>query len=104
MAMNFFDHQENARRSSRRLVIMFAVAVVALISAFYFFFAFIGIWLEAPGLWQPRTLLWVAGSTILLGGLACWHQRACRLVRFACRRRCLLYARGLPTSPRTAPS
>ncbi|MEC9353498.1 MAG: M48 family metallopeptidase, partial [Planctomycetota bacterium] len=74
MAMNFFDHQENARRSSRRLVIMFAVAVVALISAFYFFFAFIGIWLEAPGLWQPRTLLWVAGSTILLGGLACWHK------------------------------
>ena len=74
MAMNFFDHQENARRSSRRLVIMFAVAVVALISAFYFFFAFIGIWLEAPGLWQPRTLLWVAGSTILLGGLACWQK------------------------------
>ena len=74
MAMNFFDHQENARRSSRLLVIMFAVAVVALISAFYFFFAFLGIWLEAPSVWQPRTLLWVAGSTILLGGLACWHK------------------------------
>ena len=74
MAMNFFDHQENARRSSRLLVIMFAVAVVALISAFYFFFAFLGIWLEAPSVWQPRTLLWVAGSTILLGGLACWQK------------------------------
>ena len=71
MAMNFFDHQENARRSSRRLVIMFAVAVVALISAFYFFFAFIGILLEAVSLWQPRTLLWVSGITLLLGGLAC---------------------------------
>ena len=41
MAMNFFEHQENARRSTRRLVIMFSLAVAAFITAFYFFFRFI---------------------------------------------------------------
>ena len=74
MAMNFFEHQENARRSTRRLVIMFSLAVAAFITASYFFFAFIGILLEAVSLWQPRTLLWVSGITLLLGGLACWHK------------------------------
>ena len=74
MRMNFFEHQEDARRRSRGLVIMFALAVGALITAFYFFFAFIGLWLDVPSLWQPRTLLWVSGITIVLGGTACWHK------------------------------
>ena len=91
MRMNFFEHQEDARRRSRGLVIMFALAVAAFITAFYFFFAFIvtvlgppslmeapnsmeePVW-QGPSLWQPRTLLWVSGITILLGGLACRHK------------------------------
>ena len=31
--MNFFEHQERARRNTRRLVLLFALAVVAVIVA-----------------------------------------------------------------------
>jgi preprotein translocase subunit Sec61beta len=31
--MNFFEHQEAARRLSRRLVVLFALAVVAIVIA-----------------------------------------------------------------------
>jgi Zn-dependent protease with chaperone function len=33
MAMNFFQHQEAARRSSRRLIVLFALAVIAIVVA-----------------------------------------------------------------------
>ena len=82
MAMNFFEHQERARRSTRRLVILFSLAVVGIITALYFFFAFLlqdqyggSFWQHGPrfagSLWQPKTLAWVMGGTLLTSGLAC---------------------------------
>ena len=78
MAMNFFEHQEKARRSTSRLVILFILAVVAIIAVLYFFFAYSLVLLgehrpekfSATGLWQPYTLLYVAGGTLLCSGLA----------------------------------
>jgi len=78
MAMNFFEHQEKARRSTGRLVILFMLAVAAIIAVLYFFFAYSLILLgehrpekfSATGLWQPYTLLYVAGGTLLCSGLA----------------------------------
>ena len=79
MAMNFFDHQEKARRSTGRLVVMFFLAVAGIIAALYFLFAYVLIYLHeakperfpAVELWQPRTLLWVVGGTFFCSGLAC---------------------------------
>ena len=79
MAMNFFEHQEKARRSTGRLVILFILAVAAIIAILYFFFACSLVFMGeqkpekfAPtGLWQPYTLLYVAGGTLLCSGLAC---------------------------------
>ncbi len=78
MAMNFFEHQEKARRSTGRLVILFILAVAAIIAVLYFFFAYSLVLLgehrpekfSATGLWQPYTLLYVAGGTLLCSGLA----------------------------------
>ena len=79
MAMNFFDHQEKARRSTGRLVVMFFLAVVGIIAALYFLFAYVLVYLHeakperfpAVELWQPRTLLWVVGGMFFCSGLAC---------------------------------
>ena len=82
MTMNFFEHQERARRSTRRLVILFSLAVVGIITALYFFFAFLlqdqyggSFWQHGPrfagSFWQPKTLAWVMGGTLLTSGLAC---------------------------------
>ena len=83
MAMNFFEHQEKARRSSGRLVILFALAVGAIIAILYFFFAYLLVFQSGGesysntdgyreiGLWQPMTLLYVVGGTLLCSGLAC---------------------------------
>ena len=67
MAMNFFEHQEKARRSTGRLVILFILAVVAIIAVLYFFFALLLASDSHPrgSLWQPMTLLWVMGGTLL---------------------------------------
>ena len=78
MAMNFFEHQEKARRSTVSLVILFILAVVAIIAVLYFFFAYSLVLMgehrpekfSATGLWQPHTLLYVAGGTLLCSGLA----------------------------------
>jgi Zn-dependent protease with chaperone function len=83
MAMNFFEHQEKARRSTGRLVILFALAVGAIIALLYFFFAYFLVFKSAGesssntdgyreiGLWQPMTLIYVVGGTLLCSGLAC---------------------------------
>ena len=83
MAMNFFEHQEQARRSTGRLVILFALAVGAIIAILYFFFAGLLVFKSGGesysntdgyreiGLWQPMTLLYVVGGTLLCSGLAC---------------------------------
>ncbi len=57
--MNFFEHQDKARRQSRFLVVMFALAVVAIIAAVDVFVYF------AIGP-DPWTLFW---ATVITGGI-----------------------------------
>ena len=71
MAMNFFEHQEKARRSTGRLVILFSLAVAGIVAILYFFFAALLQDQYRGSFWQPMTLLYVMGGTFLTSGLAC---------------------------------
>ncbi len=75
--MDFFQHQESARKRTRLLVIYYALAVACIIAAVYLVLA-IGLMIseaaeETPaqiGLWQPWLVLWTAlgvGGVIVLG-------------------------------------
>ena len=78
--MDFFEHQEDARRKTVLLVIYFILAVVAIIAAVYLACALIVFGLgsgdgagggggPAPDLWDPGLLAIVAaGTTALVGG------------------------------------
>src|SRR5262245_2706873 len=74
MAMNFFQHQEAARRRTGYLVLYFIVAVVLLILVVYAIFTGIFVYTQsrpgrpAPGWWQPGLFLLVAGAVVLLVG------------------------------------
>jgi Zn-dependent protease with chaperone function len=76
--MNFFEHQETARRRTTELIFYYGLAVVLIILAIYFVVLFLfhagqsnAAGVEAPlALWQPDLLLWVAlaiGSVICFG-------------------------------------
>jgi hypothetical protein len=83
MPKNFFERQDQARANSRKLTLLFLVALPCVIAAMYVvslavyfvgyaFFAFGGsVFVEIHGssgpnyfisLWQPTLLLWVAGG------------------------------------------
>ena len=78
MATDFFDRQDHARRQTRRLVVMFALAVVVIVMAVYFVaVAVTGVVGEEPFLrldtpypdalwWHPLLFLWVALGTLLV--------------------------------------
>ncbi|MFN9027343.1 MAG: M48 family metallopeptidase, partial [Akkermansiaceae bacterium] len=77
--MNFFEAQERARKSSRLLVLWFALAVIGVILVIYVC-ATIALQMSSPdqhsiyvatevsqlGLWNPELLLW---TTVLVGGV-----------------------------------
>lgn len=77
--MNFFEHQDEARRQTGRLVILFALAVVAIMATIYLIV--IGLLIGGASehvqfqigmLWNPRLLAAVAvgvGTVILAGSL-----------------------------------
>lgn len=69
---DFFDHQDQARASTRRLVFLFVLAVLAtVVSVYLVTVLFLG-GLEGTGddgrwafrLWNPTVLLWAGGATI----------------------------------------
>ncbi|PSR03446.1 MAG: peptidase M48, partial [Bacteroidetes bacterium QS_8_68_28] len=62
---DFFDRQDEARRSTVRLVALYALAVVGLVAALY-----VAVVLFAGGAawWEPGLLLAVAGGTALVVG------------------------------------
>ena len=74
--MNFFAHQEEAQRITRRLVVLFALAVVAIVVAVYLAVAVLlfgagsshghapGV--MATGIWQPKLFVVVAIGTLLV--------------------------------------
>lgn len=72
--MNFFEHQDQARRNTRRLVVLFALAVIAIVAAVYLAVVLIlfGSELRAVtggvDLWAPRLLLPVTAATLLVIG------------------------------------
>src|SRR5690606_11741691 len=49
--MDFFDAQERARRRTTRLVVLFVLAVLALIAGGYFVAVFVLLQVEAPDAW-----------------------------------------------------
>ena len=81
MAMNFFESQEQARKKTGRLVMLFALAVIGIIASVYLLFVFALSWAgsrfrdaDLPlgiNIWDPMLLLYVGGSTILVIGMGC---------------------------------
>ena len=69
MAMNFFDHQEVARRNTGRLVILFIFAVACIITAIYFLVATMLLGEYEGSYLQYETLGIVTGVSLLLGTL-----------------------------------
>ncbi len=77
MAMDFFDHQERARRKTGRLVLMFIAAVLGIIALTYLAVA-VGFMLlhgqqgggpdtgPAPTLWNPMLLVTIGGAVIFI--------------------------------------
>jgi Zn-dependent protease with chaperone function len=68
---NFFARQEDARRWSVRLLVLFALAVVGVAIAVYLVSAIACLWSSNSGntahlLWRPRLFLWTTGGTLLV--------------------------------------
>lgn len=81
--MNFFEHQERARRNTRKLVILFALAVLCITAGLYFVALGAVSWVELvqlkraahwqqgdqAGWWRPEVLAGViAGALAIIGG------------------------------------
>ncbi|PSR15787.1 hypothetical protein C8255_21300 [filamentous cyanobacterium CCP3] len=65
--MNFFEHQDQARRNTTRLLLLFGLSIAVMILAFYGV-AIALLATEAPGpvmLWRPGVLFWVASGTVV---------------------------------------
>lgn len=71
--MNFFEHQDDARNRSKRLVVIFGIAVAAIITAIYFVFAIVfqG---HRGTLWNPEVLLYVTAGTLFIIGLGSLYK------------------------------
>ena len=66
MAMNFFEHQEDARRKTGRLIVFLVLAVAGIVAALYF--VVVGLLrllgarepeLRGVAWWEPEVLFWV---------------------------------------------
>ncbi len=77
--MNFFEHQESARRTSKRLVVLFVLAVIAIVVAVNVVATFVYLSVFAPplprGFFLTNTLV-----TLLMIGAGTWWETA-RLAR-----------------------
>ncbi|MGB3308801.1 MAG: M48 family metallopeptidase [Nodosilinea sp.] len=64
--MNFFEHQDQARRNTTKLLVLFGLSIAVIILAFYGV-AIAILAAEATGpitLWRPAVLFWVASGTV----------------------------------------
>lgn len=74
--MDFFAHQDRARRNTKWLVVYFVLAVILIITAVYAVFAAVFLWAsasagaQAPAVpaqwWNPNLFAWVTGLTLLV--------------------------------------
>jgi Zn-dependent protease with chaperone function len=83
MATNFFERQDQARRLTVRLLVLFALAVVAIIAVIYFVAVMgmagaqehYGVHAQVR-LWNPLVLGWVTIGTLLVVGMASLYKIA----------------------------
>lgn len=68
--MDFFGHQEQARAATRRLVALFALAVLGIIGCIYAAAAALVVASDSGEAWQPEVLLAVTAGTLFVVGLA----------------------------------
>ena len=72
--MDFFEAQDRARRRSKRLVFLFALAVLGTIAVSYLAALLILGYLDgrggSPSLWDPKLFFAVAGGTVAVVGCA----------------------------------
>lgn len=69
--MNFFDHQENARRQTGRLLVFFTTAVILTVLAVdvgLYFIGFMTGGLEGSWLWHEWTTQALVGTLLMIGG------------------------------------
>jgi Zn-dependent protease with chaperone function len=64
--MNFFEHQDQARRNTTRLLLLFSLAIAAIVAAFYgVALAVVPYGPNGPGgYWRPGLLFWIASGTL----------------------------------------
>ena len=83
--MSFFDEQEHARRATGRLMLLFGLAVAALIAGLYAAVVLLQAvpwsrhrYQPAPPVhitwWQPELLFWIAVTSLAAIGLATWSK------------------------------
>jgi Zn-dependent protease with chaperone function len=80
--MDFYEHQERARKQTVRLIVLYALAVLGIVVLVYLAVTLLVVFAHyrdragveptkaAPDLWEPRLLLWIVGGTVLLVGAA----------------------------------
>lgn len=77
--MDFFEHQDVARRQTGRLVLLFLLAVLLLIVAAYLVVAGVIVWADGAGfrnVWDPRLLLAVGLGTLAVVSGGCLFKLA----------------------------
>ena len=77
--MDFFEHQDVARRQTGRLVLLFTLAVLTLVAAAYLVVAGAIVWTEAGryrSVWDPQLLLAVGFGTLAVVSGGCLFKLA----------------------------
>lgn len=66
--MDFFEHQERAQKSTENLLVLFALAVAAIVGTVYFVLVVtLQVTVDVPfSLWQPRAFLWTTIGVVVL--------------------------------------
>jgi len=78
--MDFFQHQDQAKRNTFWLVVLFACAVVGIVFVLYFLAAWAtaygtrGVQFDARDLWSPVLFVWVTIFTLLIVGLSSLYK------------------------------
>lgn len=76
---DFFARQDDARRSSTRLIVLFALAVAGVALAIYGVAAFTRFWFfnrqgTAAALWHPGLFFWTTAGTVTFVAAASWWK------------------------------
>lgn len=77
---DFFLRQDNARRTTHRLLLLFALAVIAVVLAIYLLAAAVRVWTLDPGdrlgLWHPPLFFWSTTATLAcIAAASFWKMR-----------------------------